>query len=153
MIPQNRLARIAILLLAVLVLGGVDQWSKYWLGHWIVGQTWHWGPLRLILYRNPGIAFSIWLPMWLALILIIGLLIFLIFLWLTPRRSWLDGLGLLLVISGGVSNLWDKWQLGYVRDFVSVGWLPVFNLADVLIFIGIVIIVWQAIYDRDQQKV
>jgi len=51
--------------------------------------------------------------------------------------------GFLLVILGGVSNLFDRLYYGYVIDFVKIFILPIsiFNLADVLIILGIILII------------
>ena len=52
-----------------------------------------------------------------------------------------------------MSNLVDKLNLGHVRDFVSIWILPVFNLADVFIFVGVVMIILGVIYDKRHQKI
>lgn len=46
--------------------------------------------------------------------------------------------GLLLIIIGGASNLFDRIFLGYVIDFIRIFFLPffTFNLADILITTG-----------------
>jgi len=149
----SKLAKLGVLLLVVLFMGGLDQWSKYLLGVWLPTQNWQWGLTKLVWYKNPWIAFSIPLPMTVAVVLIIGLLILLVVLLVNSRRTLGYDLGLMLVISGGLSNLWDKWQLGYVRDFVSIWWLPVFNLADMLIFIGVVMVILNVAYGKRHQKI
>ncbi len=46
-------------------------------------------------------------------------------------------------ISGGaIGNLVDRIKLGYVIDFVSVGWWPNFNVADSAITLGVLILAW-----------
>ncbi|HCR42024.1 TPA: hypothetical protein DIV45_01505 [Patescibacteria group bacterium] len=136
--PTNR-QKLTALISVVVVLTLIDQWTKSALS-WLEFRDWAWGPVQLVWYKNPGIAFSIPLPSPIAMILIVCLLILLIVLfWRVRRWNWYR-LGLLLTISGGFSNLWDKINLGHVRDFVAIGWLPVFNLADVMICAGIVAI-------------
>lgn len=56
-------------------------------------------------------------------------------------------LGVVLVLSGGIGNLLDRWRLGRVVDFISVGlpdmpwrW-PTFNVADSLICVGVGLLV------------
>ncbi len=48
-----------------------------------------------------------------------------------------------LIIGGALSNLIDRFLLGYVRDMINLGFWPVFNLADAAIVTGVVIIGWQ----------
>lgn len=134
-------------------MGGADQWSKHIL-RGLEQQGVHWGIINLTWYKNPGIAFSIDLPLQFAIALILILLGVLGRLFLLSRsKNWTYGLGLILAISGGVSNLWDKLVFGYVRDFVAIGPLPIFNLADILIFAGVLLIIWGAIYGERYQKI
>lgn len=46
-----------------------------------------------------------------------------------------------LLLGGAVSNLMDRLRFGYVVDYIDIGSLPVFNLADVAIVIGAVLLV------------
>lgn len=150
---RRGIAKMAALLTAVVLLGGLDQWSKHQL-EFLQTSPLAWGPIQLVWHTNPGIAFSINLPISLAVILIVILLVILIRLWWRSGSArWEYQWGLLLVISGGISNLWDKLRWGAVRDFVAIGPLPVFNLADVWIFIGVILIIWGAIYGERQQKI
>lgn len=47
-------------------------------------------------------------------------------------------LPLTLIISGGVSNLLDRVFFGGVVDFIDFKFFPSFNLADAMIFAGVV---------------
>lgn len=153
MMMKNRLAKGATLGLFVLVLGGADQWLKQ-IGEVVAKSNRQWGPITFTWYENPGIAFSIDLPTSVAIGLVVIILMILIKLfWLYQGKSWLYLLGLILVISGGVSNLVDKVRLGYVRDFVEIWWLPIFNLADVMIFVGLIIIVVNIGYGERNKKI
>ena len=60
--------------------------------------------------------------------------------------------GFLLVIFGGASNLFDRIYYGYVIDFIKIFILPIsiFNIADVLIFLGLILVVF-SLY-RDYNK-
>jgi signal peptidase II len=52
------------------------------------------------------------------------------------RLDWLFVAGLAAAVAGAASNLSDLIWRGAVVDFVSIGWWPVFNLADVAIVLG-----------------
>ncbi len=41
-----------------------------------------------------------------------------------------------LIVGGSVGNVIDRWLYGSVRDFLSIGWWPVFNVADMAIVCG-----------------
>lgn len=56
--------------------------------------------------------------------------------------------GLLLIVSGGVSNLYDRLLRGGVVDVMHIGRLY-FNLADLVLLVGIVIIVQPLFVRRD----
>jgi signal peptidase II len=54
------------------------------------------------------------------------------------RRDWLIRLGLGLYLGGALGNLIDRLRQGYVTDFISVGYFPVFNLSDACVSLGVV---------------
>lgn len=48
---------------------------------------------------------------------------------------------LLLIITGGLSNLFDRLIRGGVVDFIGLPYLPSFNLADMVICLGCVLLI------------
>ena len=50
-----------------------------------------------------------------------------------------------LVIGGGIANLVDRLTVGFVRDFISVGFWPSFNLADAAITFGVLLILFEVL--------
>lgn len=68
-----------------------------------------------------------------------------IFFWVYPKKGYgAEKLGTSLVLGGGLSNLYDRMKKGYVVDYFSIrlGKLKkiVFNLGDIFIFLGAVIL-------------
>jgi len=55
--------------------------------------------------------------------------------------------GQFILLSGALGNLLDRAQYGYVVDFIDVHYQnyywPVFNVADSLIFIGVILLVFE----------
>lgn len=118
------------------------------------------GGLYLVLYRNPGAAFSLATGLtWLLSLIAVAVVVAIVR--LAPRlRSpgWAFGLG--LVLGGALGNLVDRFfrspgpLRGHVVDFVSLFapdgsvW-PVFNLADSSIVTGGVLLVLLALLGRD----
>ncbi|WP_159110267.1 signal peptidase II [Dietzia psychralcaliphila] len=107
----------------------------------IVGDT-----VRLLLLRNPGAAFSMGTEFTVVLsvvatVVVSGLL------WFSRQvhsRWWAWGLG--LILGGAAGNLIDRYVRspgvlrGHVVDFVSVGWWPVFNIADSSLVVGVIVV-------------
>lgn len=101
--------------------------------------------LRIV--RNPGAAFSMATGMtWLLTLVAVAVVIGVIRIGRT-LRSPLWALGLGLVLGGALGNLIDRFfrspgpLQGHVVDFVSVGWWPVFNVADSSIVCGAILLV------------
>ncbi|MDH6279680.1 signal peptidase II [Rhodococcus sp. LBL1] len=108
----------------------------------IIGDT-----VTLTLIRNPGAAFSMATGMtWLLTLVAVGVVIGVIKIGRTLSSPWW-ALGLGLVLGGALGNLIDRIfrspgpLQGHVVDFVSVGWWPVFNVADSSIVCGAILLV------------
>jgi len=78
------------------------------------------------------------------------LLALMIWVWRSAGKSRLMDAALALAIAGAAGNLADRLALGYVRDFVHVGFWPAFNLADALITVAIAIFLLAALRGRGQ---
>lgn len=101
------------------------------------------GGIRFELFPNPAIAFSIAFPSWLGLVL--TPIIIMVFVYVAVksarRMAWGKVGAIALVVLPAVSNYLDRLRYGFVVDYVSVGqWLPVFNLSDVVIVCGLVLL-------------
>lgn len=76
----------------------------------------------------------------LLLTAIIGVIILFFLLLLLKTKN----IGLLLIILGGASNFFDRIYYGYVVDWIRVFVFPlsVFNIADLMIIIGIICLIF-----------
>lgn len=140
--------KITIILFIILVL--IDQLSKYTIRH-----------LGGFYICNRGVAFGFnysWLAATLLLIIIILFFIFQIFnfqLLISNKiskskcQNWKLEIGncrqiylpLILIAAGGISNLIDRTHYGCVIDFIDLKIWPVFNVADVFITVGGIMII------------
>jgi signal peptidase II len=93
--------------------------------------------------RNPGIAFSA-LP-GIPLIVPAAIALTLIFLLFYNKATWAQRpaaqSGIALLAGGAIGNLIDRVRLGAVIDYLDLRVWPVFNLADVAITVGAVLLV------------
>jgi signal peptidase II len=118
----------------------VDQYSKFWIDkNMYIGDSMSVidGILSISYVHNRGAAFGIlqgksWLFLVIAAVVIIAMILY--NLKYSPQ-AWLQyATG--LIVGGSVGNVIDRWFYGSVRDFVSIGWWPVFNVADMAIVSG-----------------
>ena len=78
-----------------------------------------------------------------VLSLVLLLLFFIPFIILIPKEGWvLEKLGFSSLLGGAASNVYDRLKRGYVVDYFSFSFLKkiVFNLGDLFIFIGLVLV-------------
>jgi signal peptidase II len=134
----------------ILLLWALDLLIKWWVSqHFNYGERVHMLPFfDLVLAHNTGAAFSFlanqsgW-QRWALAAIAIGISCWLVA-WLkrTPRTSTMLGLSLSLVLAGALGNLTDRLVNGYVVDYLLVYYppyyFPAFNLADSVIFLGVV---------------
>lgn len=101
---------------------------------------------HLTYVHNTGAAFSFfsggvgWLR-WLSLLVSFGLIAFAIF---GPKIPKTEQLGYGFILAGALGNGIDRFLFGYVVDFLDFRLInfPVFNLADVWINVGIVLLLY-----------
>jgi signal peptidase II len=109
------------------------------------------------LVRNSGAAFSMATSYtWALTFIAIGVVTWIV--WVGRRLvspSWAIGLG--MILGGATGNLMDRFfrapgpLRGHVVDFLSVGWWPVFNVADSAVVCGAILLVALSLlgYDFD----
>jgi len=120
----------------------------------IIGDTVTW-----TLVRNSGAAFSMatgytWVLTLIATAVVIGII------WMGRRLVspwWAVGLG--MILGGAMGNLVDRFfrspgpLRGEVVDFLSIGWWPVFNVADPCVVGGAILLVVLSLFGFDYDTV
>ena len=133
---------------AIVSLFFIDRLSKVLVDHYLeLGEYIRIFPgLNILLAYNTGAAFSFlsdasgWQQ---TFFIILGLIVSgIIIFWLqsTPKAQKIERIGLMLILSGAIGNLYDRIQYGFVIDFIDVYYAnlhwPTFNIADSAICVG-----------------
>ncbi len=140
---MQTLNRYVFLTLVAGLVWGVDQITKFWIRHTLQLGEFRLllrepVPVRLVHWFNRGGVFGLgqnWSWLWTLLALSITLVLLRYYprLASSPALRW----GLALQLGGALGNLTDRFLLGHVTDFISVGRFPIFNVADMAITLGI----------------
>lgn len=111
------------------------------------------GPLELTLSHNRGVAFGLAGGAGVKLVLTTAIALAVIG-YLFARNPQRPGMWLAvgLVAGGAIGNLADRIRAGAVTDFIVVGSWPAFNLADVSITLGVVLLVYLYLRDAEGEK-
>jgi signal peptidase II len=156
--------RVYALILGLLVLS-IDLLSK-----WLVSVTASLryypvidGLFTIHYVQNEGIAFglfhdvdSIWKPLILAGMAVIAVAVVVYYIWETPTNQRLVLVSLGLLLGGILGNFIDRLYHGYVIDFLEIHWgdvftWPTFNVADMAITSGVVLIIWESFFGELHQ--
>jgi signal peptidase II len=137
-----------------------DQVSKGWIeSRYELGEftpVFFW--LDITRLHNPGAAFSFladaggwqrWFFSVLAVVVSVALVVWLRS--LHARRDRVLTLALALVLAGAIGNVIDRFEHGFVIDFIHVHWqqayFPAFNIADAAITVGAIFLIYDAFAD------
>jgi len=140
----------------------LDQWSKSlasaMLEYRVPVALTNW--FDLMLAHNSGAAFSFlansggWQRWFFAAIAVLVSVVISVWLCRLPPRRWLLTSALGLVLGGGLGNLWDRLEHGYVVDFIALhygSWYwPAFNLADSAISLGACLLIIDSLKNASQ---
>ena len=154
-----------VLLMAImLVLIGLDQWTKHLASSLLQYNR----PVMVLpvldwtLLHNKGAAFSFlsnaggWQRWFFTAVSIIASVVFFIWLLRLPKQQWLVRYSLSFIIAGAVGNVIDRMQFGYVVDFISVHWqqyyFPAFNIADMAITGGAMLMILDLFLHPENHK-
>lgn len=111
--------------------------------------------LRLIYGQNTGVAFGLFQNLsqlfTVTSILITAGAIYAYAVHLPNRSRWVQ-VALGLIVGGAIGNIIDRLRLGFVVDFISVGWWPVFNMADSAVTIGVTLLAGYLILVGDEPQ-
>lgn len=154
----------SLLIIVAIVIISLDQYTKsiirenfeLWTDVW---APWDWmlPYARIVHVPNTGVAFGMFQGSG-NIFSIVNLIVVLIIIFYYPRvpeSDWSLRLAMSLQLSGAVGNVIDRFTVGHVTDFISIGTFPVFNIADASITCGVIVLiigVWIAEVDEKKKR-
>ncbi len=151
-LPRLRPADIAFLALAAAIVVA-DLLSKWGIRSWVDrGDAWpdaSWN-VRIVHFANSGAAFGILEGAGPLLIVtsVVGVALILVYLFNPGMVSPFVRSGLSLMLGGALGNLLDRVGDGEVVDFIKFPEWPAFNVADSAITIGVIILLWALLMQK-----
>lgn len=149
------------LLLPVVLIIGLDQWTKYLvesrLAYGEIWAPWPWLTpyARIIHWTNTGVAFGLFQGMgWIFSVFAIAISIAILYYFpKVEKEDWAIRVALVLEMAGAIGNMIDRLRInGAVLDFISVGSFPVFNVADSCITVGVVFLAIGILIQDQREK-
>lgn len=154
----------SLLIIVAIVIISLDQYTKsiirenfeLWTDVW---APWDWmlPYARIVHVPNTGVAFGMFQGSG-NIFSIVNLIVVLIIIFYYPRvpeSDWSLRLAMSLQLSGAVGNVIDRFTVGHVTDFISIGTFPVFNIADASITCGVIVLiigVWIAEVEEKKKR-
>ena len=136
--PSSR--RRIVLVITAVVAVSIDFASKIWATDVLASHSKRIGSITLRLVHNHGVVFGLggYLPASAIIALTASIsVVVAFFAWRgTVRPPFAAG----LIVGGAFANVADRLTAGSVIDFISIGRGPIFNLADVFLVAGIVLL-------------
>lgn len=133
--------KILVILSIILII--IDQLSKLLIIAYVkapIGNDY----FKIEVVSNTGIAFGFNNSSNITNILLSLIVIALIIRFIKVQNERIDNktmVALSLMISGGISNVIDRFIRGGVIDFIKIMHFPIFNIADIFIVVGWVLLV------------
>ena len=109
--------------------------------------------LHLTYVQNRGAAFGLFYGKhWILIPAGIALITVLFYYYFRYRESNWIRMPLGLIIGGSLGNIFDRIFRHYVVDFIDFRFWPVFNLADIMINIGVFLIVLRLMLSKEKEN-
>ncbi|MBU0630771.1 MAG: signal peptidase II [Candidatus Margulisbacteria bacterium] len=112
------------------------------------------GPYLTLTYvRNTGAAFSILTGKspFLSVIGLVAVALMIYFHYRLPANEKVAQTGLALMLGGSIGNLFDRFARHYVIDYIDLKVWPVFNLADIMINLGVALIILAILFQNKEE--
>jgi len=123
----------------------LDQWTKslirqnLGMGEVLPIADWLTPYARIVHWYNTGVSFGMLQgsnDIFKIFILVVVIAIIAIFP-MVSKEDWTLRLAMAMQLGGAFGNMLDRFSVGHVTDFISLGNFPVFNIADASITVGV----------------
>ena len=123
----------------------IDQLVKYLVDKYMVyGQSIPLfnGFLQLTYVRNTGAAFSLFVGFspYLIAVGVLAAIVVVFFHYRLPPNDFYLQMSLAFILGGSLGNLIDRVARSFVVDYIDILIWPVFNIADIMINLGVILI-------------
>lgn len=138
---KNKTVKLIVILVTMFII--IDQASKLFADNFIDGTIGN-EILKFEIANNTGLAFGFNDGSNVKNIFIMSFVLIIVIRFVKNQIELIDtktAVALSMVLAGGFGNLIDRIFRGAVLDFIKIYKFPIFNLADVLVFIGAVLLV------------
>lgn len=133
-----------------------DQLSKEWIRNNLeMGETYCviegiCDQVRFVHWYNTGVAFGLFQGNGNLFKITSTIIAFAIIVFYSeiPTKDWLLRLALAFETGGAIGNLVDRYTIGHVTDFISLGDFAVFNIADACINIGVAFMLLSVLFEE-----
>lgn len=137
---KNKIVKSLIIIVIILIV--IDQISKIVIGNMLqnpIGNEY----FKLEIVKNTGMAFGFNEGNFKNILLTIFVLAIVIR-FIKTQLERIDNktmIAISLVLAGGISNLIDRFLRGGVLDFIKIYKFPVFNIADICVVFGWILLI------------
>jgi signal peptidase II len=116
--------------------------------------------LSLNLIWNEGIAFGLFSfeqDAYYNILTLIIIIITIVVIWLMYTSKGLEKIGYLMILGGSSGNIFDRMYYSSVPDFIDINfknfhWF-IFNVADIFISLGVILLIYSEIFLKDKNKI
>lgn len=146
---KNKTVRLIVILVTIFII--LDQASKLIVSNLPELPSIN-DSIKFEITTNTGLAFGFNDGSNVKNIFVMAFVIFIVIRFIKNQIELIDtktAVGLSMVLSGGVSNLIDRIFRGSVLDFIKIYKFPIFNVADILVVVGaILLVIFLVIFTR-----
>ena len=146
---KNKTVRLIVILVTILII--LDQASKLLVCNFVkepIGNDY----FKLEIANNTGLAFGFNDGSNVKNIFIMLFVLCIVIRFIKNQIELIDSktaVALSMVLAGGIGNVIDRIFRGAVLDFISIYKFPIFNIADILVFVGaILLVIFLVIFTR-----